>query len=153
MEKDNPFIAEAKLYYQPISIYENKVLADPQSGEVAPYIVKKGERVQCRDKDGFWKMYRRAGKVYPSLKPMALKLFMYVAECLEKDKDTVFLSVRDIKEKFKVKSSSVVRKALKELMICKVIDETEDKNLWFVNINILFNGDKVKFLDKVNRGK
>lgn len=162
--KHNPFVddhlitqlsGQKNVYY---SQNTRNSLVDLETGEIEPAKLQVIKKIRA-DKEQFVKVYTTHLKAFFELSTGAYKLLQYVLYTIQNDainKDKVYLSVNSAQEFFieqgsKI-SSSAYYKAMKELVEKLFLAETTGTNIYFINLKLFFNGDRVDFITKFQFG-
>lgn len=158
--KENPFVddqlitqlsGQKNVYYTQIA---QNSLVDLQTGEIEPAKLQVIKKIRA-DKEQFVKVYTTHLKAFFELSTGAYKLLQYVLYTIQNEainKDKVYLSVNSSQEFFinqgsKISSSSYY-KSMKELVEKLFLAETTEQNVYFINLKLFFNGDRVEFITK-----
>lgn len=99
------------------------------------------------DKTQFVKLYIQGVSAFVGLsKAGGRVLEMVLAESGNQvGKDTIFLSPRIALEVFLIPMATFMR-GMKELLVKEILFEHIDENWYYININYIFNGDRLAFL-------
>jgi Firmicute plasmid replication protein (RepL) len=127
----------------------NKLLVDEKTGEVEGLaILHKYTEV---DKDEFVKVYIKEMKNLLDLTSTGTKSFYFLLECLRINEATVYINITKMAEYCKWKNTSQCYLGLGELIANKVIAPSTEPNLWFINPNFIFNGNRIVFMKEYRR--
>jgi len=98
------------------------------------------------DKDSRVSLYKPTDlrNLFCSFNGVTLKLYVYIALSLQKDCDYVKVDSKDFMLRSNVKSKSSFYKAIEELETYSIILKKE-KNYYWVNPFLLFNGNRVAY--------
>ena len=112
------------------------------------------------DKEEFIKLYTSQVKAYFDLTKTAYKVF-FIFLCFYQDsigKDYVYLSCKkamnlSLKIDHFELSESIFYRGIRELVDKKIIAKTNEKNWYFTNPAIVFNGDRARFINEIVKKK
>ena len=105
------------------------------------------------DKAEFVKIFiSEIDRVY-NLPLNARKTFKYICENLEMQSGEVYLWIEDIVTQCGYSSYSQVHRALVVLNQCGFIAPSEKPNIWFINPNIFFRGDRMLLVQDIRLKK
>lgn len=112
------------------------------------------------DKEEFIKLYTSQIKAYFDLTKTAYKVFFIFLRIYQDaiGKDHFYLSCKkamSLAEKIDhfVLSESIFYRGIKELIEKRIIAKTNEKNWYFINPAIVFNGDRARFVSEVIKKK
>jgi hypothetical protein len=119
-------------------------LADTTSGEINVFRkAAKNKRVLV-DTDNYVKIYKGALPVLKTLNRLSLVTFWYIAFHLKPHKDTIYLDCNSVGEECGFKKTAFYE-AIKELLEKNIIARKKGSTIeFFVNINYVFNGSRLK---------
>lgn len=147
--KENPFLADGVLTIKRgkstiIAGSTKKVMVDTETGEAEGVaILHKFKEV---DRDQFIKLYLGEMKSLFDLSKTGLKAFGYVVSCMRINDAEIYLNVTSMTEYCGWKATVQAYKGLGELIANKIIAPSVQSNLWFINPNVIFNGDRIAFI-------
>lgn len=98
------------------------------------------------------KLFADSAKVLSSLTMPGIKMFFYVVSELHKGEEKVYISPRGALEFTGYRANKDVYKGLVELIELQVLAKSTESLMYFVNPNILFNGNKVNLVDELPNG-
>ncbi|WP_309295257.1 replication/maintenance protein RepL, partial [Klebsiella pneumoniae] len=100
------------------------------------------------DKTKFLKLYVNGVKALTELTSAGTKVFEILYRTIQENinKDTVFLGFDLIDQDVVSISESTFHRGMKELIKKNFIAETTTSNLYFINPDFLFNGDRLSFV-------
>lgn len=112
------------------------------------------------DREEFIKLYTSQVKAYFDLTKTAYKVF-FIFLCIYQDaigKDCFYLSCKkamnlSLKIDQFILSESIFYRGIKELIEKKIIAKTNEKNWYFINPAIVFNGDRARFISEIIKKK
>lgn len=112
------------------------------------------------DKEEFIKLYTSQVRAYFDLTKTAYKVF-FIFLCIYQDaigKDFVYLSCKkamnlSLKIDQFILSESIFYRGIKELIENKILAKTNEKNWYFINPAIVFNGDRARFISEIVKKK
>ncbi|EHK4824073.1 hypothetical protein I4Y03_004699 [Salmonella enterica subsp. enterica serovar Abony] len=112
------------------------------------------------DKEEFIKLYTSQIKAYFDLTKTAYKVFFIFLRIYQDaiGKDHFYLSCKkamSLAEKIDhfVLSESIFYRGIKELIEKRIIAKTNEKNWYFINSAIVFNGDRARFVSEIIKKK
>lgn len=112
------------------------------------------------DKEEFIKLYTSQIKAYFDLTKTAYKVFFIFLRIYQDaiGKDHFYLSCKkamSLAEKIDhfVLSESIFYRGIKELIEKRIIAKTNEKNWYFINPAIIFNGDRARFVSEIIKKK
>lgn len=112
------------------------------------------------DKEEFIKLYTSQIKAYFDLTKTAYKVFFILLRIYQDaiGKDHFYLSCKkamSLAEKIDhfVLSESIFYRGIKELIEKRIIAKTNEKNWYFINPAIVFNGDRARFVSEIVKKK
>lgn len=154
--KSNPFTQEfeIKTKKKMIKIGQGKQLVDRRTGELenVTQIVSYREV----DDDEFVKFYTSNIALTFDLSPSGNKAFQLVMRVAQKEaigRDEIYLSdevVESFVSEFKVKLSiSTFRRGLKNILESQILAKSTKTNVYYINPNLIFNGDRIAFTQAV----
>lgn len=122
------------------------ILVDSETGEVrqATLFAKK----KLIDAENFVKLYLTEIKNFFELSNKGIKALSYLTTILPINKDLVYIHIPDLMEFCGFKSKETAYRAIKELIINKVIAISNKANLFYLNPKIMFNGDRIIFMNE-----
>lgn len=147
--KDNPFVADEYLKIDRgkrtiIAGNTNKLLMDKETGEIEGITLM--HRYKEVDKTTFVKLYTTEISSLFELSKTGLKTFGYVLNNSEINKDTIYIFLPDLIAYAGWTSLKQAYRGLGELIANKIIAMSNRPNIWFINPNIFFNGDRIAFI-------
>lgn len=153
--RSNPSIPDAlatmktgvKRISSPIKSNTELIVSNPSTGEVYSGVGLGFHTKVKVDKEQFIKLYVKGVSAFTGLsKAGARVLEMVISESKKYiDKDTIFLSPRVANEVFLIPMATFMR-GMKELLVKEILFEHIDENWYYININYMFNGDRLVFL-------
>ncbi len=112
------------------------------------------------DKEEFIKLYTSQIKAYFDLTKTAYKVFFIFLRIYQDaiGKDHFYLSCKkamSLAEKIDhfILSESIFYRGIKELIEKRIIAKTNEKNWYFINPTIVFNGDRARFVSEIIKKK
>lgn len=136
--------------YSTVKLKSNLAVLNTDTGQVdnnAEFIMKKKVNF---DNETFTKYFTKRIKFSKlNLSRVALQLIFYIMENVRVSKNLVKLDYKYLKEYFNLKSHTSIYKAVKELLSIDLIFKTEDKHIFQVNPTYIFNGNRIKFINKL----
>ena len=120
------------------------ILVDQETGETkALGVLAKYQEV---DRTKFVKIYVNEIKNIFDLSTTGYKVFAYLLTCIKINNDEIYLNIQDCVDFCKWKATVQVYRGLGELMKNEIIAQSKKSNIWFINPNIIFNGDRFAFI-------
>lgn len=120
-----------------------QVLVDTNTGAVEGItLLHKYKEV---DKEQFVKLYIDEVASLFELSKTGLRVFGFVLRALRINSAEVYLNIPDMMEYCGYKQKNQVYKGLAELISNKIIAMSVRSNLWYINPNVIFNGDRIVF--------
>lgn len=147
--QSNPFVDEPYFKIETkrqtfIAGSAKKLLVDPETGVTEGVtLIHKYKEV---DKNAFVKLYLSEIKSLFELSKAGLKAFAYVLHALKINEAEAYISINELMKYCGYKQNNQAYKGLGELMANKIIAMSERDNIWYVNPNFIFNGDRVAFI-------
>lgn len=99
------------------------------------------------DTEKFIKIYTNKIGFMFDLTKTGNKAFSYIASVLLPNTDKVFISFRDMRDYCEWGTIQNCYKGMRELYIAEIIAPTTTYGWWFINPNVLFNGNRLNILD------
>lgn len=122
----------------------NKLIVDADTGVTEGItIMHKFKEV---DKNQFVKIYLSEIKSLFELSKAGLKTFAYVLHCLKINEAEAYINISELMVYCQYKQSNQAYRGLGELMANNIIAMSKRVNIWYVNPNFIFNGDRVAFI-------
>jgi hypothetical protein len=118
-------------------------LVNTETGEEKGLLLAIRQKV---DKQEFVKIYKSQIQMLFNLSSSAFKLFGYLMESLEINKDLIMLDIKEACNYTGYKTRSTIYKALTELLDNQFIARTSKPNVFFINPAIFFNGNRLMLL-------
>lgn len=152
--KENPFMKdEAGDLINIKSVVKNRVVGKNVGDiivESATGSVKGGQLVYNThkvDPERFIKIYTNSVSHLFDLTKTGNKAFGYIASALLPNTDKVFISFRDMRNYCEWGTIQNCYKGMRELYIAKIIAPTTTYGWWFINPNVLFNGNRFTIVE------
>ena len=98
------------------------------------------------DRDKFIKIYISEVSSLLDLSKSGLKVFGYILQSLQPQQHEIYIYFPDLLKACAYKSKNQAYKGLFELVKNKIIALSHKPNIWYINPNILFNGDRIAFV-------
>lgn len=159
--KENPFMTEHTVSTRRKRITvggRGRAIIDTETGEVEDT----AEIVMVRDVDSeqFVKLFTQNIRVFFDLTPGTMKLVQVLLSQVQKhpNTDRVMLSIAIAQDYFAetqgpTLSKASFHRAVKEMLEKQFIAETMLSGLFFINPNLFFNGDRIRFVNEIKRRK
>lgn len=126
---------------------DEMILSNGRTGEVVTGMDVGFHKSFKVDKTQFVKLYIQGVSAFIGLtKSGGRVLEMVLSESSKRTgRDTIHLSPRIATEDFLIPKHTYMR-GMKELVTKEILFESLDENLYFINVNYIFNGDRLAFL-------
>ena len=147
--KSNPFLESGIIKMDKgkstvIAGSTKNILVDSESGEVQGVtILHKYKEV---DKTQFVKLFVNEVSALFDLSKTGLKTFGYILTSLRPNDDIIYIYLPDLLKYAEWGSTVPAYRGLGELIANKIIAPSVKPNMWYINPNIVFNGDRVLFV-------
>ncbi len=122
----------------------SKVLVDVKTGESEGIALL--HRYKEVDRDQFIKLYLGEVRSLFDLSKTGLKAFGFVLTCMRINDAEIYLNIPDMVKYCEWSTTAAAYRGIGELMANKIIAPSVKANLWFINPNIIFNGDRIAFI-------
>ena len=120
------------------------VMVDSETGDITGMaMLHKYKEV---DKNQFIKIYIDEVKSLFDLSKTGIRAFNYVLSCMLINKDEIYLNIHRLVEYAEWSNTTQAYKGLGELIANKIIAPSVEPNIWFINPNVIFNGDRIAFV-------
>jgi len=130
---------------------QKKVLVDTDTGEVEGYtLLHKFKEV---DKEQFVKLYVNEIQSLFDLSKTGLRVFSYIISLMRINDATIYLDIHTAQKECGYAHKKAIYKGLSELVQNKIVALSNKPNLWFINPNIVFNGDRIAFIKEYKMKK
>lgn len=103
------------------------------------------------DDERFAKIYLNKISQFFELSKVGIRLLSYVLTALRPREDIIFFSAKDAMEITGYKSKATIYKGLAELVNAEILARGEEDNLFYINPLIIFNGDRIQFMEEYVR--
>ena len=148
--KTNPFADELKNNIvvrkkKNIKLAESEVL-EPVSGEMLNARVEKS--YYQFDNEKFIKVFKDKIPIWAELSSSGIKIFSYILQNIQKDVDTIYLSIPLVMDACGWSQRNMVYRGILDLCNMNIISKSEEAYTWYINPLFLFNGDRRKILDE-----
>lgn len=157
INEENPFVEQAvqevsrhivKRKVNSTADSEKAILkaVNPYTGEelgTTSYVTQK-----LVDEDKFTKIYLAQFKAFFNLSQTGIRVFGYVMQCMKPSKDSIAFSLADCMEYTGYKAKSSIYKGMAELLNSEIIARSKDDWRYFINPLIVFNGNRVAFVNE-----
>ena len=157
LNRENPFLKQAVQEVDKHVVHKWKntagsdkkavlTVVNPDSGEIM------GQTTFMRqievDEDQFAKLYLTQFQAFFDLTTAGIRVFGYIMTCMRPRNDMVFFDLEDCKAYTKYNSKVSIYKGLAELVSGGIIARGRSDNLYFINPLIIWNGDRVRFVNE-----
>jgi hypothetical protein len=127
-------------------------LFDHDTGEELDESVFLGVR-QRVDRAEFVKVFKAGLREWFNLSQKAFRVLNYLMDATKVGEHRIFFSIKEAKEFTRYSSHVTIQEALAELLEKRFIARTPESNLYYINPQMFFNGDRVVMLrDYVRKG-
>ena len=120
------------------------VLVNTETGETEGITLL--ARYKEVDKSQFVKLFINEVSVLFDLSKAGIRVFGYVLQCLRVNKDEIFINIPELIKYCKYKTTPQAYRGLAELVKNKIIAMSSRYSFWYINPNIVFNGDRIMFI-------
>ena len=147
--KTNPFLEEGVLTIKRgkstiIAGSTKKVMIDTETGEAEGLVLL--HKYKEVDKDQFVKLYLGEIKSLFELSKTGLKAFSYVLSCMRINDAEIYLNTTTMAEFCNWTTTAQSYRGIGELIANRIIAPSVRSNLWYINPNVIFNGDRIAFI-------
>lgn len=158
--RENPFLAGSAMATKRkrVVVSGGKAIVDTATGELEN--VAEVVMVQHVDGEQFVKLFTQNLRVFFDLTPGTMKLLQVLLAQVQKapNTDRVMLNLTIAEDYFTstkqpVMSKASFHRAVRELIEKQFIAETVLTGLYFINPNLFFNGDRVRFVSEIRKEK
>lgn len=153
--KENPFLKQAieEIDHHVVKKWQNSTSTSKKA--ILTAVDNDGEPVgytsfvrQIKvDDDKFTKLYLAQFEAFFELSQAGIRVFGYIMTCMKPRKDMIAFSIKDCMEYTKYKSRATVYKGLTELLRGGIIARGKEDWQYFINPLIMWNGDRVTFVN------
>lgn len=119
----------------------NKAIFNTSTGEIDDNTLFIGMKKEL-DKDQFVKIFHSQLQVIFDLSKAALKIFSYIASVTEFG-DKILFDLEDCKNYTGYKGVESIYKGIGELLKAEMIARTKQSNVYFINPQIFYKGDRI----------
>lgn len=123
-----------------------KLLMDQDTGEMSE--LKMLGQYHEIDQESFVKIYRKQVSVFFDLSRTGNKVLGFVLSKVEKDTDEIYIYIPDLMEYCEWGEKRQAYRGLAELTSANIIWPSTKPNIWFINPSVLFNGNRVAFIQQ-----
>ena len=142
--KENPFTLEKDEGFFSVAVSSTNHYVDRESGEV---VGSKGNYITI-DKKPFVKLFKDALPIMQEIKPKGQRVLYEVLMELNKEEDEVYLNASSLATKHGLKNTRDILLGIKDLLDADIICRKAEKDMYFVNVRYLFNGNRVKYSER-----
>lgn len=100
------------------------------------------------DEDKFAKVYRSQIKALYDLNTPAIRIFAYIVDHLPQNSDTIIINYKECMEFTGYSSMASINKGISKLIDAGILARTEYSYMFFINIRILFNGNRISLIEE-----
>jgi len=146
---ENPFLSSEIIKIdqgrrQVLAGTTKNVLVNTETGETEGITLL--ARYKEVDKSQFVKLFINEVSMLFDLSKAGIRVFGYVLQCLQINKDEIFINIPELMKYCNYKQSNQAYKGLAELVKNKIIAMSSRYSFWYINPNIVFNGDRIMFI-------
>ena len=120
------------------------VMVNSQTGEITGMALL--HRVKVIDKNQFVKIYIDEVKSLFDLSKTGIRAFNYILTCMRMNEGQIYLNIHELVKYAEWSNTTQAYKGLGELIANKIIAPSVQPNIWFINPNVIFNGDRIAFI-------
>jgi len=149
---ENPFIPNLLITKGKKNIIiakTDKAIMSRETGEVEEDTLFIGTRKEL-DKDQFVKIFHSHLQAIFDLSKASLKVFSYIASVTEYG-DRIIFSLEDCKKYTGYNSKETIYRSLAELLKADIIARTDASNLYFINPQIFYKGDRIVLVNEYRK--
>jgi len=128
---------------------KDHILINDKTGEVGGIVAI--HRVEEVDSETFIKIYTKELKDLFSLKPNAMKILSYILSIIPPNKDKILFDIDECKKYTGYSASSTILDGLSVLIENSIIARTEKTYIYYINPNIIFNGNRMVLINEYRR--
>lgn len=156
--KDNPFLEEAVQHLEKknkkIGVVESgQELIDTDTGEVVQHTNAIYTRKYV-DTQQFVKLYTGNVQIFFELGKTGAKVFQYILEmCVKINKDQILINIQEAIEHTGYSTKASIYEGLADLCDKKILHRSEQNGVYFINPQIVFNGDRMVVLNEFIKKK
>ena len=145
--KENPFTLEKDKEHFGKILESKGHYVDRFTGEV----IDGGNKYKEVDHKPFVKMFNEALPIFQGLKSKAQRVLYDILMDLRKEEDEVYLNASSLAQKHGLSNSRDILLGIKELLDNDIICRKADRDMYFVNVRYIFNGDRAKYSRNLKR--
>lgn len=107
-------------------------------------------RESIRERQQTTKLYHCPGckDIIYNLSPGSMKLWIYIIYNLEQGKDWIWINIARCRQKLDMKSINTYKTAIKELIRYSLIAGSAIDDVYWINPNLYFSGDRISKFEK-----
>lgn len=141
--RENPFdISVDKLYFKSIAD-NNRDIVNDGTGEITKHY-----KMRTVDSKPYVKLFNTSLPIIQELSAKAHRMLYEVLMDLDKNKDEVYLNASSLAKKFNLKNTRDVLSGIKELLDKDILCRKAEKDMYFINVRLIFNGNRVKYIEE-----
>lgn len=151
---ENPFVRDLivpKKRKTNVVATKNGGLINYNTGEIEEDTLFLAQRKEL-DKEPFIKLFQTQLKALFGLSTTAIRVFGYLMEEMKFD-DKVYIRWKKAKEFTGYKADTSIQRGLAELLDNAFIARTDDNNLYYINPQIFFKGDRIVLVTEYRKKK
>lgn len=100
------------------------------------------------DEDKFTKIYTSQLKVLYNLNTPAIRVFTYILDNLKPNSDKIIFYIKKCQEFTGYASENTIHKGLSKLIEAGIIAKTQFAYLYFINVRLFFNGNRISMVEE-----
>lgn len=155
INEENPFVRSLmvpkKQKTNVIATKNGGAVLNYKTGEVDDDTLFLAQRKEL-DNEPFIKLFQAQLKALFGLSTTAIRVFGYLMEEMKFD-DKVYIRWKKAKEFTGYKADSSIQRGIAELLANDFIARSDDPNLYFINPQIFFKGDRIILIKEYRRKK
>jgi len=144
----NPFDLEG-IFEKSFDDPEKRTFIDNETGEVLSVTaaIKTGTK-SYKDRRAYRKLFAEGLKDVMNLSAPGFRLLCYIMYHMRKDVDFVYVLPQPAMDFCEYKGVTQYYVGIRELLDKKfMVRRKEDKNSFFINVNLFFNGNRIKLIE------
>lgn len=149
----NPLLQPRELAFKEktVKVGSSRDLIDPETGEV--HAVNAIYQRRVVDSERYAKIYLDGvGKTF-GLSKAAQRVFQIILQLCKKDSDQLYLSFMAVQKVEDAMQERTYQRGLRELLEAGFIAYSDMPNMFWINVHLFFNGDRVRFITEYVRAE
>lgn len=154
--RDYPLYETAPFPIAGVTEVHKKVVVDRgetishSTGEVVPSVWYKGGGVAFKDVRSYVKVFTPGLQVFAQLSYAGVIVLVEVLQRLKPHQNTFEMAQAEMVKKYRSLRGAQYYRGVCELLDYGVIARSKKRNVFFINVNMFFNGDRVKYLKSLD---